>query len=86
MFRFTTRDVLWLMVVVAMAMGAGWCVHVRAIRLTQAKRDTEAYNRSLEVLDRAKSSVERTRKRMTELQTVSPDKNSPRLTDPLNRP
>jgi hypothetical protein len=30
MFRFTIRDVLWLMVVVAM--GAGWYINVRAER------------------------------------------------------
>jgi hypothetical protein len=35
MFRFTIRDVLWLMVVVEMAIG--WMIHVRT---EMAKRDT----------------------------------------------
>jgi len=35
MFRFTTRDLLWLMVVLALALG--WMIHVRS---EIAKRDT----------------------------------------------
>jgi Tfp pilus assembly protein PilN len=35
MFRFTIRDVLWLMVVVGLAIG--WMIHVRS---EMAKRDT----------------------------------------------
>ena len=39
MFRFTIRDVLWLMVVVGM--GVGWFVHVRAERAARERERQE---------------------------------------------
>jgi hypothetical protein len=47
MFRFTIRDLLWLMVVVGM--GVGWCVEHSAFRRQSARWEAER-----EVLERDK--------------------------------
>ena len=52
MFRFTIRDVLWLMVVVALAMG--WWLENRHLRASNAELEQHnaAYNRELLELDK----------------------------------
>ena len=67
MFRFTIRDVLWLMVVVALA--CGWWLNVKSIHLAQEKRDKEIYDRSMEMLNQAKAQDKEIRKRIAEIQT-----------------
>ena len=56
MFRFTIRDVLWLMVVVSM--GVGWYVHLRAEKRRMA--------RQIEVMNAELSRGMETQRRVTE--------------------
>ena len=44
MFRFTIRDVLWLMVVVGL--GCSWFLHVRSIHLAELRRSEEQVKRA----------------------------------------
>jgi hypothetical protein len=84
MFRFTIRDVLWLTVVVAM--GGGWCLHLRSVEAgkqnaiaeleAQKQKSIAAFERTL--LFRTKlmnDQVERIRNAQHPSQKASPDEN-----------
>jgi len=79
MFRFTIRDVLWLMVVVAM--GIGWWLDKRALTMARTQKDaavkiTEALWRSNEEAQRAnREYVLLLQSQIDSLQKTSPDKN-----------
>ena len=86
MFRFTIRDVLWLMLVVGM--GAGWFLHVRAERRL---REAEIQELTDE-FEKGKAIEQKIVKRLEELRALAIEKvpelanELGPLTDPIPTP
>jgi hypothetical protein len=59
MFRFTIRDVLWLMVVVAM--GVAWWMQVRSERETTRQREIKWKRIAIEVTEKVLDAIEKSR-------------------------
>ena len=60
MFRFTIRDLLWMMVVVAVC--CAWFLHVRSIRMDELRRSEKLLKYSESALNETREQYEKARR------------------------
>ena len=61
MFRFTIRDLLWLTLVAAV--GCGWFLHVRSIRIAEENRAEELRQLAKSAVDEMNESIAKARRK-----------------------